>query len=97
MIKYIFYTLFVFFITSSVFAKTLDQKKKDLKKVYEAGGISKIEYNKALEFLEKPKKEKNTKKKVSFKKNKDKKKDKDKEITLAKITNCKPVKFDNSY
>lgn len=101
MIKYIFYTLFVFFITSSVFAKTLDQKKKDLKKVYEAGGISKIEYNKALEFLEKPKKEKNTKKKVSFKKNKDKKKDKDKEleeITLAKINQLgKPVKFDNSY
>ena len=45
--KYIIYTLFVLFITSSVFAKTLDQKKNDLKKVYEAGGISKIEYNKA--------------------------------------------------
>ena len=99
--KYIFYTLFLLFITSSVFAKTLDQKKNDLKKAYEAGGISKIEYNKALEFLEKPKKEKNTKKKVSFKKNKDKKKDKDKEleeITLAKINQLgKPVKFDNSY
>ena len=63
MIKYIFYTLFVLFITSSVFAKTLDQKKNDLKKVYEAGGISKIEYNKALEFLEKSKNQKKTKKK----------------------------------
>ena len=107
MIKYIFYTLFVFFITSSVFAKTLDQKKKDLKKVYEAGGISKIEYNKALEFLEKPKNEKNTKKKtVSFIKNKDKTKSKNlfkkneelEEITLEKINQLgKPLKFDDSY
>ena len=107
MIKYIFYTLFVLFITSSVFAKTLDQKKNDLKKVYEAGGISKIEYNKALEFLEKPKNEKNTKKKtVSFIKNKDKTKSKNlfkkneelEEITLEKINQLgKPLKFDDSY
>ncbi len=108
MIKYIFYTLFVLFITSSVFAKTLDQKKNDLKKVYEAGGISKIEYNKALEFLEKPKNEKNTKKKtVSFIKNKDKtksknlfrkKNEKKEEITLEKIEKLgTPVKLDNSY
>ena len=62
MIKYIIYTLFVLFITSSVFAKTLDQKKNELKKVYEAGGISKIEYEKALEFLEKPKDLKKAKK-----------------------------------
>ena len=108
MIKYIFYTLFVLFITSSVFAKTLDQKKNDLKKVYEAGGISKIEYNKALEFLEKPKNEKNTKKKtISFIKNKDKtksknlfrkKNEKKEEITLEKIEKLgTPVKLDNSY
>ena len=108
MIKYIFYILFVLFITSSVFAKTLDQKKNDLKKVYEAGGISKIEYNKALEFLEKPKNEKNTKKKtVSFIKNKDKtksknlfrkKNEKKEEITLEKIEKLgTPVKLDNSY
>ena len=105
--KYIIYTLFVLFITSSVFAKTLDQKKNDLKKVYEAGGISKIEYNKALEFLEKPKNEKNTKKKtVSFIKNKDKTKSKNlfkkneelEEITLEKINQLgKPLKFDDSY
>lgn len=105
MIKYIIYTLFVLFITSSVFAKTLDQKKNELKKVYEEGGISKIEYEKALEFLEKPKDSKKAKKKsISFTKNKDqkksrKKKDKElEEITLEKIDQLgKPVKFDDSY
>lgn len=105
MIKYIIYTLFVLFITSSVFAKTLDQKKNELKKVYEEGGISKIEYKKALEFLEKPKDSKKAKKKsISFTKNKDqkksrKKKDKElEEITLEKIDQLgKPVKFDDSY
>ena len=105
MIKYIIYTLFVLFITSSVFAKTLDQKKNELKKVYEAGGISKIEYEKALEFLEKPKDLKKAKKKsISLTKNKDqkksrKKKDKElEEITLEKINQLgKPIKFDDSY
>lgn len=105
MIKYIIYTLFVLFITSSVFAKTLDQKKNELKKVYEAGGISKIEYKKALEFFEKPKDSKKAKKKsISFTKNKDQKKSKKKkdkeleEITLEKIDQLgKPVKFDDSY
>ena len=105
MIKYIIYTLFVLFITSSVFAKTLDQKKNELKKVYEEGGISKIEYEKALEFLEKPKDSKKTKKKsISFTKNKyqkesRKKKDKElEEITLEKINQLgKPIKFDDSY
>ena len=81
MIKYIIYTLFVLFITSSVFAKTLDQKKNELKKVYEEGGISKIEYKKALEFLEKPKDSKKAKKKsISFTKNKDQKKSRKKKI-----------------
>ena len=105
MIKYIIYTLFVLFITSSVFAKTLDQKKNELKKVYEEGGISKIEYKKALEFLEKPKDSKKAKKKsISFTKNKDKKKSRKKkdkeleEITLEKINQLgKPIKFDDSY
>ena len=105
MIKYIIYTLFVLFITSSVFAKTLDQKKNDLKKVYEEGGISKIEYEKGLEFLEKPKDSKKAKKKsISFTKNKDQKKSRKKknkeleEITLEKIDQLgKPVKFDDSY
>ena len=105
MIKYIIYTIFLLFITSSVFAKTLDQKKNELKKVYEEGGISKIEYEKALEFLEKPKDSKKAKKKsISFTNNKyqkksRKKKDKElEEITLEKIDQLgKPVKFDNSY
>ena len=32
-------------------AQTLDQKKTELKKIYEAGGISKIEFEKSKEFL----------------------------------------------
>ena len=92
-------------------AKTLEQKKDELKKIYEAGGISKIEYEKSIEFLENPNKEEksNTKKKFSLKsKNtnikklfskKDKDKDKDKEeITLEKIEELgEIIKFDNSY
>ena len=34
-------------------AKSLDQKKIELKKIYEAGGISKIEFEKSKEFLSK--------------------------------------------
>ncbi len=33
------------FICSGSWAKTLDQKRIELKEIYEAGGISKIEYN----------------------------------------------------
>ncbi len=101
------------FICFGAWAKTLDQKKLELKKIYEAGGITKAEYNKAQEFLEnfeektKEKKSKQTfdlsKKKKSktksiFKKNKDKK-DKDKEeITLEKIEELgQLIKFDNTY
>ena len=56
---------FIFLITLtlislSVSAKSIDQKKKELKKVYESGGITKTEYIKAMEFLEKPKKNKNS-------------------------------------
>ena len=43
--------LFVSF-TAVLHAQTLDQKKEDLKKVYKAGGISKVEYEKGKEFLE---------------------------------------------
>ena len=92
-------------ISLSAVAKTIDQKKEELKKIYEAGGISKIEYKKGVEFLEKSKeKEKKTKKKSlslvkKKKKNKLKKKDEDKEeITLEKIEKLgTPVKLDNSY
>ena len=104
--------LIVFFaslLTFGVQAKTLEQKKAELKKIYEAGGISKVEYDKAFEFLEdSEKKEKKTKKRfLSLKKKKDKKnsnnflnkKDQDLEkITLEKINELgKPVKFDDSY
>ena len=59
----------VILIFSTVQAKTIDQKKEELKKIYEAGGISKVEYEKSVEFLEKPKKEErnNSKKKFSIK------------------------------
>ena len=65
--------IFSFFLTLGVSAKTLDQKKDELKKIYEAGGISKVEYKKAIEFLEKPKdkdKEKIDKKSLSLVKKK---------------------------
>ena len=42
-------------LSTNTQAKTLDQKKDELKKIYEAGGISKVEYEKAKEFLAKPK------------------------------------------
>ena len=89
------------FICSGTWAKTLDQKKTELKKIYEAGGISKIEYDKAQGFLENSEeKTKEKKLKQTFdlsKKNKSKytansilkkykEKDKDKEkITLKKV------------
>ena len=94
-------------ISFGAVAKTIDQKKEELKKIYEAGGISKVEYEKSIEFLENPTKEKksNTKKKFSIKSKKtnDKKlfgkKDKDKdEITLKKIEELgEIIKFDKSF
>ena len=41
------------FICFGAWAKSLEQKKVELKKIYEAGGITKSEYNKAQDFLEK--------------------------------------------
>ena len=62
--KLLSFLLISLFVCFSVSAKTLEQKKSELKKIYEAGGISKIEYKKGVEFLEKSKeKEKKTKKK----------------------------------
>ena len=94
-------------ISFSAVAKTIDQKKEELKKIYEAGGISKVEYEKSIEFLENPTKEKksNTKKKFSIKSKKTNnkklfgKKDKDKdEVTLEKIEELgEIIKFDKSY
>ena len=60
-------------ISFGAVAKTIDQKKNELKKIYEAGGISKIEFEKANNFLEEStKEEKKIKKSLSL--NKDKKK-----------------------
>ena len=49
------------FLCFESLAKTLDKKKNELKKIYDEGGITKVEYNKAQEFLENSKEE--TKKK----------------------------------
>ena len=101
------------FVCFGAWAKTLDQKELELKKIYEAGGITKTEYKKAQDFLEnfeektkekksKPtfdlSKKKKSKKKSIFQKNKDKK-DKDKEeITLEKIEELgQIIKFDDTY
>ena len=101
------------FVCYGAWAKTLDQKELELKKIYEAGGITKAEYKKAQDFLEnfeektkekksKPtfdlSKKKKSKKKSIFQKNKDKK-DKDKEeITLEKIEELgQIIKFDDTY
>ena len=50
----------IFLFTFNVFAKSLDQKKDELKKIYEVR-ITKAEYEKAVEFLEKPKEKKTEK------------------------------------
>ena len=88
-------------------AKSLDQKKIELKKIYEAGGISKIEYEKAKEFLtksdrsEKEKKQsytqgsksKKSKKKSIFKKDKKPILEED----LAKIETYNKKKFQEEF
>ena len=107
--KFVFCIIVSVLISFSAVAKTIDQKKEELKKIYEAGGISKVEYEKSIEFLENPTKEKksNTKNKFSIKSKKtnnkklfgkkDKDKDKD-EITLEKIEELgEIIKFDKSY
>ena len=76
-------------ISLSVSAESIDQKKEELKKVYESGGITKTEYKKAMEFLENPaKEEKKEIKAFSLKKKKNKtnifKKDKKYEENLKK-------------
>ena len=104
------FLLISLFVCFSVSAKTLEQKKSELKKIYEAGGISKTEYKKAQEFLEvSPDKKKEKKKKQSFtlkkkskkskKSSKKKKKEEEKEeITQEKIDELgEIVKFDKSY
>ena len=107
--KFIFFLILSFQISFGAVAKTIDQKKEELKKIYEAGGISKVEYEKSIKFLENTKKEKksNSKKKFSFKTNKKnkslqlfKKKDETEkdEIKLNEIEELgEIVKFDESF
>jgi len=100
--KIIILLLFSFFISTSLFAKSLEEKKVELKKNYEAGGISKTEYNRAVETLENPREKEKKKQVFSLKKKKIKKNKKDKKIeekiTLKKIDDLGvPVKFDKSY
>ena len=96
------------FICFGAWAKSLEQKKVELKKIYEAGGITKSEYNKAQDFLEnfeEKKKEKKSKPTFDLSNKKAKiksilkKKDKDKEkITLKKIEELgQIIKFDDTY
>ena len=105
------YTLLIScLISNSLIANTLEQKKIDLKKAFEAGAINKTEFNRAQDFLEdsdKKKKEKKSKKYLNLSKKKTnpkkfinpllKKKDEE-EITLKKIEELgQIVKFDNTY
>ena len=50
--KFISVLLISLFICFGAWAKSLEQREIELKKIYEAGGISKAEYNKAQYFLE---------------------------------------------
>jgi leucyl aminopeptidase len=113
MVKNMKINLFIFFLVVllafEVQAKTLEQKKAEIKKIYQTGAISKLEYESAIEYIEKPKeKDKKIEKSLLSKKNRNKsydisnflkKKDKEKEkITLKKIEALgQPIKFDNTY
>ena len=106
-------TIFVIFLTFYLFkgpnllAEELNQRKDELKKIYQAGGISKVEYVNSLKTSEQSNQEEEiTKKTFAFKKqNKENKfvnifkKDKDLEkITLEKIEELgKPIQFDDTY
>ncbi len=98
------------FICFGAWAKSLEQKKVELKKIYEAGGITKAEYNKAQDFIENfEEKTKEKKSKPTFDLSKSetktkiksifKKKDKVKEkITLKKVEELgQIIKLDDTY
>ena len=69
------YILLISLFATNVFAKTFEQKKANLKKAYEAGAITKIEYNKSKDYLKNSdnKKKKKIKKNSKFKSKKIKK------------------------
>ena len=106
---WVYVLLISFFISNSLIAKTTEQKKIDLKKAFEAGAITKTEYNKAKEYLSNPDKKNQEdipKKKLNLtKKNKKNnsfnillKKEDEEKITLKKIEELgQIVKFDNTY
>ena len=106
---WVYVLLISFFISNSLIAKTTEQKKIDLKKAFEAGAITKTEYNKAQEYLSNPDKKNQEdipKKKLNLtKKNKKNnsfnillKKEDEEKITLKKIEELgQIVKFDNTY
>ena len=93
--EFVFCLILSVLISFSAVAKTIDQKKDELKKIYEAGGISKVEYEKSLEFLEKPEEKNKNIKKQSFSLKKKENKKKNKNIfkkgdeDLEKITSKK--------
>ena len=105
-----FYTLLIsFFVSNSLIAKTLEQKKIDLKKAFEAGAITKTEFKRAEDFLENSGKKEQKEKSKYFNSNKEKdkkknlvnkllKKEDKEEITLKKIEKLgQIVKFDKTY
>ena len=106
--------VFIIFITilfcTNLVAKTLEQKKIDLKKAYESGAITKIEFDNSKDYLKNSNKDIEKKSKIiNFTKQKPKsnkklknffkKKDKNEEkITLKKIEELgQIIKFDNTY
>ena len=56
--RILIFCLLSFLIAFGSSAKTLEQKKKELKKIFEAGGISKLEYDKANRYLKKSEEDK---------------------------------------
>ena len=64
--KFVFCLILSLLISFGAFAKNIEQKREELKKIYEAGGISKVEYEKSIEFLENPKKEEKSNSKKKF-------------------------------
>ena len=94
------------FICVAAWAKSLDQKQVELKKIYEAGGITKPEYNKAQDFLKKSEEKKSKPTFNLSKKNKSKiksifERNKDKEPILeedlAKIEIYDKKKFQDEF
>ena len=86
--RLILVVIFSLVISFKLNAKTINQKKEDLKTIYEAGGISKTEYDKANEFLStgSNKDEKKSKQIFTIKK-------KSKNIGIKELTK-KFIKFD---